>query len=73
MIYRARLLSPDIAAGPESLEVGLFHWDDIPWADLAFPTVLWALNEHRARIGRTDFAAATNPPAEATDHWPTML
>lgn len=27
----------------ESLEVKLFSYDDIPWDDLAFPTVEWAL------------------------------
>ena len=37
LIYRARLLDEDIQAGQESLEVGLFNWDDIPWARLAFP------------------------------------
>src|SRR3546814_4992263 len=29
MIYRARLLSPEVAAGPESREVGLFDWAEI--------------------------------------------
>ena len=47
MIFRARLLSPDVEPGPESLEVGLFAWDEIPWGELAFPTVVWALREHR--------------------------
>src|SRR5712672_2873091 len=27
---------PVFAAGPESLEVGLFAWDAIPWDDIAF-------------------------------------
>ena len=31
LIYRARLRSPDVEPGPESLEVGLFRWDEIPW------------------------------------------
>lgn len=43
LIYLADLVRPDVAAGPESLEVGLFAWNDIPWDDLAFPTVHWAL------------------------------
>jgi ADP-ribose pyrophosphatase YjhB (NUDIX family) len=45
LLYRARLLHADVAAGPESLEVRLLGWDEIPWADLAFPTVRWIL-EH---------------------------
>jgi ADP-ribose pyrophosphatase YjhB (NUDIX family) len=47
LIYRARLLDPDVAPGPESLEVGLFGWDDIPWEQLAFPSVGWALQQER--------------------------
>jgi len=47
LIYRARLNSPDFSAGPESLEVELFTWADIPWDDIAFPTVHWALNHDR--------------------------
>jgi len=34
-----RLLDEAVAAGPESLEVRLFGWDEIPWDDLAFPSV----------------------------------
>ncbi len=56
LIYRARLLSPDVAAGPESEAVGLFAWDEIPWGDLAFPSVHWALGHFREAAGRTDFA-----------------
>jgi ADP-ribose pyrophosphatase YjhB (NUDIX family) len=47
MIHRARLLSPDVSAGPESREVGLFTWDEIPWEEIAFPTVTWALHHWR--------------------------
>ena len=46
VIFRARFAEPTrpaFAAGPESLEVGLFHWSDIPWDQLAFPSVHWAL------------------------------
>jgi ADP-ribose pyrophosphatase YjhB (NUDIX family) len=45
LLYRARLLHEDVAAGPESLEVRLLGWNEIPWDDLAFPTVRWIL-EH---------------------------
>jgi ADP-ribose pyrophosphatase YjhB (NUDIX family) len=38
LIYLARLLDLDFAAGIESLEVELFSEQDIPWDDLAFPT-----------------------------------
>lgn len=39
LMYRAQLLDPEISAGHESLEVGLFPFASIPWSDLAFPTV----------------------------------
>lgn len=39
LMYRAKLLDPGISAGLESLEVGLFAFDAVPWSDLAFPTV----------------------------------
>ena len=57
LIYRAKLVSPNVAAGPESETVGLFIWDEIPWADLAFPSVHWALGHFRELEGQTDFAA----------------
>ena len=62
LIYRARLARPDFAAGPESLEVRLFAWDEIPWDDLAFPSVRWALDAWREAAGRPLGAPATNPP-----------
>lgn len=61
MMYRARLKSPDIAPGIESLEVGLFDWADIPWGDLAFPSVHWVLGHYREAEGKSGFAPFTNP------------
>jgi ADP-ribose pyrophosphatase YjhB (NUDIX family) len=68
VIYLARLVNPAVSAGPESLEVGLFRWDEIPWEDLAFPTVHWALHHFREVGGAVEFAARTNPPGETGDH-----
>ena len=48
LIYRASLAEPTIAPGIESQAVDLFAWDDIPWDELAFPSVHWALNHDRA-------------------------
>lgn len=39
MFFRAHLLHPDALAGAESLEVRLFHQQEIPWEQLAFPVV----------------------------------
>jgi ADP-ribose pyrophosphatase YjhB (NUDIX family) len=48
IMHRAILAEPAIFAGAESLEVGLFAWKDIPWPELAFPSVVWALNHDLA-------------------------
>lgn len=61
LIFRARLADPAIEAGPESQEVGLFAWDELPWAELAFPSVAWALAHHRELAGEAAFAPRGNP------------
>lgn len=43
LFYLAKLLDTDILAGEESLEVRLFTEEEIPWADIAFPTVTQTL------------------------------
>jgi ADP-ribose pyrophosphatase YjhB (NUDIX family) len=47
LMFRARMATPGIAAGPESLEVAFVDWADIPWTDLAFPSVVWALRHYQ--------------------------
>lgn len=47
VVYHARMQSPALDPGPESLEAALFDWAGIPWAELAFPSVTWALQHHR--------------------------
>lgn len=61
LMYRAALESPEFSPGPESAEVTLASWDDIPWADIAFPTVGWALRHYREVLGKTDFPPFSNP------------
>jgi ADP-ribose pyrophosphatase YjhB (NUDIX family) len=63
LMYRARLKAPHFAPGTESLEVTLFAWEDIPWTELAFPSVVWALNRYRETKDQTVFAPGANPPA----------
>ena len=62
LIYRARLLSPDIAAGEESEAVALFEWSEIPWDHIAFPSVHWALGHYREVAGLDQFAPRGTPP-----------
>ncbi|MBO6521708.1 MAG: NUDIX hydrolase [Rhodospirillales bacterium] len=51
MIYEAAMISPALDPGPESSEAALFSWDEIPWQELAFPSVTWALEVFRAGDG----------------------
>ena len=55
LFFRANLLSPNVAPGPESLEVGFFAWADVPWDKLAFPSVRMALEAWRATLDSDDF------------------
>ena len=48
LIYRARMAEPGIAPGPESLDVRFFAWEEIPWDEIAFPSVHWALRAWKA-------------------------
>jgi ADP-ribose pyrophosphatase YjhB (NUDIX family) len=64
LIYRARLVDPAVAAGPESLEVALFRWDEIPWDEIAFPSVRWALGHEKDVQATGNLAPRGNPPPE---------
>ena len=68
-MYRAELVS-DFSAGAESLEVMLFDWAEIPWDELAFPSVHWALRHFYASRDRTVIAPFTNPEGERGDRMP---
>jgi ADP-ribose pyrophosphatase YjhB (NUDIX family) len=46
LLFRARLLDLDYAAGEESLEVALFAEADIPWDRIAFRTVQKTLEHY---------------------------
>lgn len=55
VMFRAKLIGDAYGVGYESLETRLFTEDEIPWDDIAFPSVRFALEtwlEDR-RLGRT--------------------
>ncbi|WP_062210367.1 NUDIX hydrolase [Aureimonas sp. AU12] len=70
LIFRAELADPRIEAGIESLEVRLFGWDEIPWEDLAFPSVHWALNHEREAQGGASPVPFGNPGDASGDRMP---
>jgi ADP-ribose pyrophosphatase YjhB (NUDIX family) len=67
-MYRGTLTS-DFSAGPESLEVKLFDYSDIPWDEIAFPTGVWALRDWAKVRDTPTFPLFTNPAgSEAMTH-----
>jgi ADP-ribose pyrophosphatase YjhB (NUDIX family) len=64
MMFRGRFAgAPEFAAGPESLDVQLFAWSDIPWSTIAFPSVRWALEAWHAH-GPGPLGAPVGNPSE---------
>ncbi len=53
VMFRAQLLQPEFAPGPESLEVGLYEEAEIPWA-------IWRF---RAASSRCESTSPIVPPA----------
>ena len=60
VMFRARLHG-DYGIGPESEDVKLVDWKDIPWSELAFPTVVWALTHYAETRDQDVFAPFANP------------
>ena len=54
IMFRATLAEPTFGIGPESLETKLYAEEDIPWSDLAFLSVEFALRRYLEdrRLGR---------------------
>ncbi len=59
LLYAARMSSGSHASGAETLEARLVTWSEIPWDDLAFPSVRWALELYR------EYTAAPQPSWQA--------
>jgi ADP-ribose pyrophosphatase YjhB (NUDIX family) len=70
LIYRARLEGA-FSAGPESQEVDLFEWDRIPWGQLAFPSVHWALQHDAQAATSTPILPFGNPAGQTGDRMPS--
>jgi 8-oxo-dGTP pyrophosphatase MutT (NUDIX family) len=62
VIFRASWAEPGFERGPETLEVRQFGWDNIPWDDIAFPSVRRALHTWYGTRGH--MPAATLNPSE---------
>ncbi|SMC35471.1 ADP-ribose pyrophosphatase YjhB, NUDIX family [Fulvimarina manganoxydans] len=71
LIYRASLAEPGFAAGPESLDVRLFAEDEIPYDELAFPSVHWALGHDREAEAGAPPIPFSNPDGETGSRMPS--
>ncbi|MBU6428039.1 MAG: zinc ribbon domain-containing protein [Cyanobacteria bacterium REEB65] len=60
VFFTGRMQGPEFSCGNESLEVRLFTWEDLPWDDLAFPTIHWALKQYP--VGAPTIPFATRVP-----------
>lgn len=70
VMFRGTLRNANHGAGAESLETGLYAEDEIPWTDIAFASVRFALERYfedrHARVERLHFHdIAARPPAPA--------
>jgi len=85
-MFRARLTSPEIEAGVESLECAFVRWRDLPWSELAFPAVHFALrlflddreagaaNVHQGQLRWTGQGSRFDPANyEIVDHLRTPI
>lgn len=59
MMFRSRLLDLAYGPGAESLECALFREHEIPWADLAFPTIVHTLRLYFNDYRRAEFGVYT--------------
>ena len=54
LMFSGNLLSDTVSPGEESLEVGLFTQDQIPWDEIAFPVITHSLELFFRHGGETD-------------------
>ena len=70
LIYRGSLRRPEFAAGDETSEAALFAPPDIPWEELAFPSVARALRDWISVRQTRVFAPFATPENEVSQELP---
>lgn len=73
MLFRAELVDLDFAPGEESLDVQLFHEQDIPWSELAFPTIGRTLECYFADRREQHFPVRNEPVEALLAHYKKTL
>jgi ADP-ribose pyrophosphatase YjhB (NUDIX family) len=61
IFHRASLAAPGYGAGAETLETRIFPWAEIPWKELAFYSVSWALAAFETSRKEAVLAPFRNP------------
>tara|TARA_B100000674_G_C37789684_1_gene891127 strand:- start:64 stop:294 length:231 start_codon:yes stop_codon:yes gene_type:complete len=61
LIYKFLSINKDLNPGVETEEADYFDWENIPWNELAFPSVRWALNHFKEAEGKEFFIPKSNP------------
>ena len=56
MMFLANLVDPDFAPGEESLECAMYEEHEIPWKELAFPTIVHTLKFYYEDKKRNSFS-----------------
>ena len=67
MMFRARLLDLEFGPGEESLECKLFREDEIPWRELAFPTIVHTLRLYFAERREAQYGTHVGDIVRETD------
>ncbi len=61
IIYKAQSKNQILKPGEETQEAKYFLWGDIPWKEIAFPSVVWALNHFKEVENKENFYPKSNP------------
>ncbi len=61
IIYKALSTNKVLNPGDETEEAYYFQWNNIPWAEIAFPSVKWALNHFKEVENKEFFIPKSNP------------
>lgn len=69
MFYLARLEDDAVDPGEETIEAAHFDWAQIPWRELAFPTIHWALEHFEQLNGTRDGFQPFFTPPEQLRRW----
>ena len=68
VLFKAQLLNGQFGAGEETIESRLFSEDEIPWSELAFPSVERTLQHYFADRKNNHFTTHLETLGSRTDH-----